>query len=552
MNISNHVYNEVSELWKQDRPQNQPTVKLFAKALKMKNYKKYHHKNTIYDHPRHSANIETVTDTGCQSCLAGTNLLKMLGLSTKSLIPVNTRMQSADSESIELLGAMFIELSGHDDHGELHTTKQMVYISKNTNNFYLNKGGCEALGIISNNFPTIGEHKTNYTASAITLDKNSVISTEIAPCGCPKRTAPPPITKPPYELVEGNREKIENFLKEHYKSSTLNTCVHQILPEMHGPPMKLMVDRTAKPVAIQKAIPVPIHFQDPVKEGLDNDECLGVIERVPAGTPTTWCHRMVICSKKDGTPRRTVDFQPLNKYASRETHHTPSPYHLAREVPKNTKKTTMDAWNGYHGIKLQKSDRHFTTFITPWGRYRYIRCPQGYIASGDAYTSRYDTIIMDVQNKVKCVDDTLLWSKSIAESFEQAAHYLDLCGRNGIILNPKKFHFAKDEVEFAGFKIDKTNVSPVPTFLKAIEEFPTPKNITDIRSWFGLVNQAAYTFSKTEVMKPFRELQKKGSQFKWTDQLEEAFKLAKTNIIKEIRNGIKKFDKDRQTYLVTD
>ena len=35
MKISNHVYNEVSELWKQERPQNQPTVKLFAKALKM-------------------------------------------------------------------------------------------------------------------------------------------------------------------------------------------------------------------------------------------------------------------------------------------------------------------------------------------------------------------------------------------------------------------------------------------------------------------------------------------------------------------------------------
>ena len=175
-----------------------------------------------------------------------------------------------------------------------------------------------------------------------------------------------------------------------------------------APPMKLMLDNNAIPVCIHKAPPVPVHFQDQVKEGLDSDVRLGVIEPVPFGTPTTWCHRMVVCPKKCGGCRRTVDFQALNKYAYRETHHTPSPYHLAREVPSNTKKTTVDAWNGYHGVRLCKSDQHITTFNTPWGRYRYIRCPQGYIASGDAYTSRYDSIIADVQRKVKCVDDTLL------------------------------------------------------------------------------------------------------------------------------------------------
>ena len=191
---------------------------------------------------------------------------------------------------------------------------------------------------------------------------------------------------------------------------------------------------------------------------------------------------MVVCPKKDGTPRRTVDFSELNKHALRETHHTESPYNLARQVPKNTKKTTVDAWNGYHGVMMYKSDRHFTTFITPYGRYRYIRCPQGFIASGDAYTSRYDSIIENVDNKVKCVDDSLLWSKTTEESFTQTAQYLELCGRNGIILNPKKFHFAKDTVEFAGFEISNTHIAPIPTFLKAIENFPTPKNATDIKS----------------------------------------------------------------------
>ena len=193
-----------------------------------------------------------------------------------------------------------------------------------------------------------------------------------------------------------------------------------------------------------------------------------------------------------------------------------------------------------------------TTFNSSCGRYRYIRCPQRYITSGDAYTSRYDSIIADVQRKVKCVDDTLLWSTTTEESFEQTAEYLDLCGRNGIILNPKKFHFAKDEVEFAGFKINKTTMAPVPTFLKAIENFPQPQNITDIRSWFGLVNQSAYSFSKCSVMEPFRELLKKGSQFKWSDALEEAFRAAKNEIRRKIERGVRIYEMNRQTCLVTD
>ena len=151
---------------------------------------------------------------------------------------------------------------------------------------------------------------------------------------------------------------------------------------MDGPPMKLMVYPDAKQVARHSPIPVPLHWRDAVKEGLDRDVRLGVIEPVPIGEPVTWCHRMVICAKNDGTPRRTVDFLPLNAHATRETHHTPSPFHQARSVTHGKKNTVLDAWNGYHSVPICQGDKHLTTFITPWSRYRYKSAPQGYIASG--------------------------------------------------------------------------------------------------------------------------------------------------------------------------
>lgn len=183
---------------------------------------------------------------------------------------------------------------------------------------------------------------------------------------------------------------------------------------MTGPPMKLMVDPQAEPVAHHNPIPVPIHWREAAKAGLDQDVSMGVIE------PVTWCHRMVVCAKKNGEPRRTVDLQPLNAHALRETHHTPSPFHQARSVPNGKVKTVLDAWNGYHSVSIREEDRHLTTFITPWERYRYRTAPQGYIASGDGYTRRYDELVADIPNKTKCIDDVLLWSDTIEDSFNQA------------------------------------------------------------------------------------------------------------------------------------
>ena len=53
-----------------------------------------------------------------------------------------------------------------------------------------------------------------------------------------------------------------------------------------------------------------------IKAGLDQNVRLGVIEPVPIGEPVTWCHRMVVCPKKNGnlaeqwTSRHSTSMQP--------------------------------------------------------------------------------------------------------------------------------------------------------------------------------------------------------------------------------------------------
>ena len=58
-----------------------------------------------------------------------------------------------------------------------------------------------------------------------------------------------------------------------------------------------------------------------------------------------------------------------------------------------------------------------TAFITEWGRYMYVQLPLGFLGAGNIYTRQYDQIIKDIDHKVRCVDDTLLYDPSIEEAF---------------------------------------------------------------------------------------------------------------------------------------
>ena len=199
---------------------------------------------------------------------------------------------------------------------------------------------------------------------------------------------------------------------------------------------------------------------------------LGMLERVEPNTPVTWCHRMVLARKHNGDPRRTVDFQPLNRACKRQTHHTSPPLQQAMTIPHNTLKSTNDAWNGFHSLKLRDEDRHYTTFITPYGRFRYITAPQGWLATGDGYTQRYDNITKEIKNKRQCIDDCLLYSNDMENAFKDVTEYLTLVGRNGIILNPEKFNFAEDTVDWAGIRISMNKVEPLPEHVQAIRDYP--------------------------------------------------------------------------------
>ena len=221
------------------------------------------------------------------------------------------------------------------------------------------------LQIISPDFPAIGSaNVSTVSGQSESATLNSTPSTPEETCNCPKREGIPPLPKElPFPCCEENNGKMESWLLDYFKSTTFNTCPHQQLPKMCGPPIEIHVDPSAPPRAVHTPAIVPLHWQEKVKADLLRDEALGVIERVPYGEPVTWCHRMVVTRKHDGTPRRTVDLSPLNKHCRRETFAVESPFNIVRRIPGDTWKTVCDAWNGFHSVPLRESDRSYKHLI---------------------------------------------------------------------------------------------------------------------------------------------------------------------------------------------
>ena len=93
----------------------------------------------------------------------------------------------------------------------------------------------------------------------------------IETCVCaPREMSPNPPTELLFPHIQENVPKLKSWIEDYYGSITFNRCEHRPLPMMKGwPPLRLHIDSKAKPVAAHKYSPVPVHFEEIVKQELN-------------------------------------------------------------------------------------------------------------------------------------------------------------------------------------------------------------------------------------------------------------------------------------------
>jgi len=175
----------------------------------------------------------------------------------------------------------------------------------------------------------------------------------------------------------------------------------------------------------------------------------------------------------------------------------------------------------------------------------------GFISGGDSYSLRGDNALEGLENAEKIVDDILIENEAFKDNFYDVIKVLERCRKHSITLNPKKFVFAQKRVKFAGFILTPGGAEADPDKLRAISEFPKPVNITNLRSFLGIVNQlGAFSSEISTAATPLRALLKKKNEFVWTTEHDRAFEAVKKALV--TAPILAPFDPNLETKLETD
>ena len=295
-------------------------------------------------------------------------------------------------------------------------------------------------------------------------------------------------------------EDIKNNLIQKFPKVLADT-----LPQpMSGGKMHVNVKAGTTPYKVVTSRRIPLRYEKKAKNCIAEMIDDKIIMRETGHTP--WCAPGFFVGKPNGEVRPVIDYTKLNKHIARDAHMFPSAKDIVAGIsPKSRYFATLHLKSGYHQVELDEESSKLTTFLLFNGRYRYLRAPMGLCSSSDEFCRRTDEALADLPIR-KLVDDILITAETMEELKSKCTELLQRCDQHNIALSKNKFKMG-ERVTFAGFNIDANGVTPLETRLQAIEEFPTPKNITDVRSFLGIINQlSAFTLEIAGITDPLRAL----------------------------------------------
>jgi hypothetical protein len=97
----------------------------------------------------------------------------------------------------------------------------------------------------------------------------------------------------------------------------------------------------------------------------------------------TWLANPVLVKKKNGKWRMCVDYTSLNKACPKVPFPLPRIDQIVDSTAGCELMCFLDAYSGYHQIKMKESDQLAISFITPFGMFCYEMMPSGLRNAGE-------------------------------------------------------------------------------------------------------------------------------------------------------------------------
>ncbi|GJU44537.1 reverse transcriptase domain-containing protein [Tanacetum coccineum] len=247
----------------------------------------------------------------------------------------------------------------------------------------------------------------------------------------------------------------------------------------------------------------------------------------------SWLSNPVMVKKHDGSWRMCVDFKDLNKACPQDGYPLPEIDWKVESLCGYPFKCFLDAYKGYHQIKMAEEDEEKTAFITSQGIFCYTKMPFGLKNAGATYQRLVDRAFQKQigRNLEVYVDDLVIKSHTEEEIIRDIAETFKTLRQINMKLNPKKCTFGMQEGMFLGYKVNAEGLKVCPDKADAVLSLPSPGCLKDVQKLNGKLASLNRFLSKSaEKSLPFFKTLKKctkKSDFQWTQEAEVAFKQMK-------------------------
>jgi len=231
-----------------------------------------------------------------------------------------------------------------------------------------------------------------------------------------------------------------------------------------------------------------------------------------------------------------IDYRTLNEKTIGDAYPLPNITDILDQLGNAKYFSVLDLASGFHQIPMDPKDAPKTAFSTPYGHYQFKRMPFGLKNAPATFQRLMDNVLSGLQGNELFVymDDIVIYARSLKEHEVKFNRLMARLREANLKLQPDKCEFLRKEVAYLGHIISEEGVKPDPHKIKAVINFPAPRNPKNIKQFLGLVGyyrRFIPQFSK--IAKPLTDLLKKNRPFKWELSQTNAFNILRESLCSE-------------------
>ncbi|CAI6356579.1 unnamed protein product [Macrosiphum euphorbiae] len=273
-----------------------------------------------------------------------------------------------------------------------------------------------------------------------------------------------------------------------------------------------------------RAYDVPYAIRDQVIKELNALESQGIITKV---SHSQWASPIVCVPRKNGKIRLCVDLKvTVNRYVEMDYYPLPKIDDIFNSLSGCKYFCVLDLTNAYLQLSVADSCKHLLTVNTHVGLYCFNRLCFGLKSAPPIFQSVMDSVVRGIPRVAAYLDDVVVGGANLDECKRHLGSVLSRFEKYNIKINTEKCHFFKESIDYLGYRLNGSGLYPNPEKVDAIKNAPVPVNVTQLKSYLGLLNYY-HTFlslsSLSDVMEPLLSLTRKKSEWNWSSKCERAF-----------------------------